>query len=158
METVDVVYWKDRIKGELIKEKIDVEPYGFQLSPIAEWKIIVPAQDVDVEENKICIIDIKPIEIPENAIVSPLPIMKHALGVLLDLYTPEGPKKVEERKRITQAVFLPVYSGTVRKGELLGVINVRYVKPGTLSKISKMISEWAEKAKWVEDVGGIRLD
>ncbi|AGK60424.1 hypothetical protein Asulf_00397 [Archaeoglobus sulfaticallidus PM70-1] len=158
MASVEIVYWDDRINGSLKSDKINVEPYGFQLSPIAEWRILISAEDKEVEESKVCAIDVEPIDVPENAIVSPLPIMRHALGVLLDVYVPGKLKKVEESKKITQAIFLPVMSGKIRKGELIGVINIRYVKTSTLNKISKMLSEWAEKAKWAEDIGGIRWE
>jgi hypothetical protein len=155
---IEIVYWRDKIGGEVSKESIDVEPYGFQLSPVAEWKIIKSNERKAVKRNEVCIIDVEPIDIPENSIVSTLPIMRHALGVVVDVFSPGKVRRVEESKKISQVIFLPIRDGEIGENELLGVLNINYVKIGTLSKISKMISEWAEKAKWVEDVGGIRMD
>jgi len=155
---IEVVYWKDRIKGKVERKIIEIEPFGFQLSSIAEWKMLISSKETEVRENEISIINVEEIKLPKNAVISILPVMRHALGVILDIYGPNGIKKIEEERTITQAVFLPVSSGKIKKGELIGVINVQYVKTSTLSKISEMLSKWAESAKWVEDVGGIRLD
>ncbi|MBO8182933.1 MAG: DUF22 domain-containing protein [Archaeoglobus sp.] len=157
-EKIDIVYWKDKIKGELERKTIEIEPFGFQLSSIAEWKMLISAKDVEVVESKVCVIDVQETAIPKNAIISILPVMRHALGLVLDVFGPDGLKKIEEEKKISQTVFLPISNGTVKKGELIGVINVQYVKTSALSKISEMISKWVEGAKWAEDVGGIRLD
>jgi hypothetical protein len=156
-QKVEVVYWRDRIKGKIESKEIDIEPYGYQLSPFAEWRIIVANEDKKVEASKVTVVDIEPVDIPENTVVSPLPIMRHALGILLDIYSPEGLKKVEESKKITQAIFLPVFDGTIKKGELLGVINIRYVKTRSINKIADILSKWVDSVGWAEDVGGIRL-
>ena len=157
-QKVEIVYWKDYIGGKLKSKVRDIEPYGFQLSPIAEWKMLVVDEDVAVEEGKIKCIKIKELEIPEYTIVSPLPIMRHALGCVLDVFQPGEPKKVEERKKITGVLFLPIKGGIIKKGQLVGVINVRYVKTGALKRIKSILSKWAEEARWVEDYGGIRWE
>ena len=84
--------------------------------------------------------------------------MRHALGTVLDVFQPGEPKKVEDEKVITSVVFLPVTSGTVEKGQLVGVINVRYVKTSALKKLKEAIVKELEEARWVPDKGGIVFD
>lgn len=51
----------------------------------------------------------------------------HAIGVVLDVASFEPLKRVEDDKRITSAIFLPLMDGEIKKGELLGVLNVYHV-------------------------------
>ena len=152
---VEVVYWKNDIGGVISKKKVDVLPYGYQLSNIAEWRMLIAAEDVEVRAFKPTIIKIEKVDIPENTIVSPLSIMRHALGTVIDVFQPGEPKKVEEKKTITSVVFMPVEDGNVERGQLIGVINVRYVKTSTLKKLKKAIIKELEEARWVPDKGGI---
>ena len=155
MTKVEIVYWKNEVGGELDKKTIKVEPYGYHLTNIAEWKMLIAAEDIDVVAYKPAVVSIEKITIPKNTIVSPLSIMRHALGVVIDVFQPGEPKKVEEEKTITSAIFLPIESGTIKKGQLIGVINVRYVKTSTLKKLKEAIIKELEEARWVPEKGGI---
>ena len=71
------------------------------------------------------IIAVNPIKLPKNTITYPVSVMRHAYGSFLDIYLHGPPKKVEEEGRtIRKIVFLPVLDGEVKKGELLGILNI----------------------------------
>lgn len=133
---VDIVYWLDKVGGILDRlENIDLKPFGYRMAPIAQWKALIANKDTYVEKGKPCIIEIKPIVIPENTIVNPLNIMRHALGVVLDAIECGIPEKVEEKKCISEVLFLPIESGIVKKGDLIGVFEVHFIKTGLLARI-----------------------
>ncbi len=155
MSVVEIVYWEDSINEKIATKKVDIEPYGYQLSDFAEWKMLIAAKDVKVEANKVAIVEIEELYIPKNTIVSPLSIMRHALGSVVDIFQPGEPKKVEEDKTIKAVVFLPIKDGLIKKGQLVGVINVRYVRIGTIKRISELIAKWLDEATWGVDKGGI---
>jgi len=155
MTDVEIVYWKDAINGEIATKKVSIEPYGYQLSDFAEWKMLIAAKDVNVEANKVAIIDVEELKIPKNTIVFPLSIMRHALGSVVDVFQPGEPRKVEDSKVIKSVLFLPIKDGTVKKGQLIGVINIRYVRISTIKRISELITKWLDEATWGVDKGGI---
>ncbi len=152
---VDVTYWKDKIGGEAVKKSVKVEPYGYRLTNIAEWRMLVAAENTEVKAFEPAVIEIEKVVVPKNTIVSPLSIMRHALGTVIDVFQPGEPKKVEDEKIITHVVFLPVISGRVEKGELVGVINIRYVKTSALKRLKEAIVKELEEARWVPDKGGM---
>ncbi len=47
--------------------------------------------------------------------MSPLSIMRHAYGVVVDVIQPGRPGRVEEEKVIMHAVFMPVSDGEVKR-------------------------------------------
>jgi hypothetical protein len=49
------------------------------------------------------------------------------LGAILDVFSPEPPKMVEEEKRINRAVLLPYVNARIDEGDLLGRINIYHV-------------------------------
>ena len=158
MTDVEIVYWKNAIDEEISIKKVSIQSYGYQLSNFAEWKILTAAKDVDVEANKVAIVDVEELKIPKNTVISPLSIMRHALGIVVDVFQPGEPKRVEDEKVIRSAVFLPIKDGTIKKGQLIGVINVRYVKISAIKKISELITKWLDEAAWGVDKGGIVFD
>ncbi len=133
---VDIVYWVDRVGGVIDKIRdIELKPFGYKMAPIAQWKVLVAAEDVFVEKGKPCVIKIKPVIIPENTIVGPLNIMRHAFGTVIDVIECGIPDKVEEKKCISEVLFIPIESGVVKKGDLIGVLKVFYIRTGLLARI-----------------------
>lgn len=130
-----MVYWEDEIGGRIEEMEIELEPFGYKMSPIMQWKSLVADEDVCIEKGQPTIVKIKTIEIPENTMVGPLHIMRHALGCVVDVVECGVPGKVEEDKCIDQVLFLPVESGEIKKGDLVGVLKVFFVKTGLLSRI-----------------------
>ncbi len=50
--------------------------------------------------------------------------MRHALGVVSSLAGAGKPKGVEELRILNEAIFHPISDGTIKKGDLLSVMNV----------------------------------
>ncbi|MDI3497706.1 DUF22 domain-containing protein [Archaeoglobus sp.] len=117
--------WKE--DGEIRRERIKTRFFGYFRSHVAEWEPVIAAESVDVERGEVARIKIKEITLPEYTVITPLFIRRHALGSLIDVVQQGKRRKVEEKKRIGEAIFLPARSGRVEKGDLLGVINVYYI-------------------------------
>ena len=136
-----MVYWKG---GKIDKRKVEVSPAVFKMVGYAYWKILSADEDVEVKKNEVSIVKIKEILLPSNTIVSPLSIMRHGLGVVLDAYE-EKPSRVEEAKKLVAVAFLPIEDGEIKKGDLLGVVKVFIVGVMPIEMISKV--------KLPEDIG-----
>jgi hypothetical protein len=132
---VDLVYWADRFGGRTDKLEIELKPFGYRMAPITQWKTLIADEEVRVERGKPVVIKTKTVEIPENTMVGPLNIMRHALGVMLDVVECGIPDKVEESKCISKVLFLPVDDGVVREGDLIGVLKVFFIRTGLFSRI-----------------------
>ena len=135
---VKMTYWEDTIGGKI--EEIDVElaPFGYKMAPVTQWKTLIADEEVCVERGEPTIIKIKTVEVPENTIVGPLHIMRHALGTVIDVVECGVPGRVEDEKCIRHVLFLPVDSGEVKEGDLVGVLNVVFVRTGLLSRLIKL--------------------
>uniref|UniRef100_A0A7J2TKU1 DUF22 domain-containing protein n=1 Tax=Archaeoglobus fulgidus TaxID=2234 RepID=A0A7J2TKU1_ARCFL len=96
---------------------------GYRTGKYAYWKVLVAKESVDVSKGKALKIPVEPINLPPRTMVSPLSIMRHALGSVFDVRMKEM-KRVEEEKRIEKALFMPIRDGSVRKGDVIGILKV----------------------------------
>lgn len=135
-----------RRKGEVVREKYTLPPYGYRRSPIARWDVVVAAEDVELEENKPVRVKIEEIKIPANTIVYPMQIMRHSDGVLLDLVC-DCPWRVEEGGVVREAIFLPIFDGKIEKGDLLGVINLYSVELSPFEKIKDLYNRFVQMSE-----------
>lgn len=120
---VNFVYWRDYERFDIGRQEIDISPSVYKSADKAYWKLLIADRTVEVKKNKTSIVKIKEIYLPSNTIVSPLSIMRHGLGVVLDVYDAQ-PKRVEEPKELVAAAFFPVDDGVIEKGDLIGVVKV----------------------------------
>ncbi len=123
---VKQVYWKDEIGGKIEELEVEAYRYGYTVGPHGEWQMLIAKEDKEVEENRLTDIKIEDVKVPEKAIILPCYIMRHALGIVSALTKGGKPKMVEEQRIFDTAIFHPIRSGYVRKGELLGVVNIFY--------------------------------
>jgi len=126
MVKIGYVYWKDKLGGEIGKQVIETDSYGYTIGQHGEWEMVIAAEDKEVKKNELVEIKIIPIELPPKAIVLPCFITRHALGLVSSLTAVGSPKKVEERRYLDLAIFLPLYDGTVCQGEYLATVNIFY--------------------------------
>jgi hypothetical protein len=84
---------------------------------------MIASQEVKVKKGRIALIKIEDIYLPPKTAVSPLSIMRHALGTVIDVYG-ERLYRIEEDKKIVYAAFLPTENGIVEVGDLIGVVKV----------------------------------
>ncbi len=143
------------------KESV-VEEMWYRRWNVAEWFPIIADEDKEVEKGKIEEVRIKMIELPPNTIPVPLHIMRNAYGTILDLEA-TSLKKVEERNLINKVYFLPVFPGEIRRGDLLGVLNIYYISVGERSaqllryltekvraRMTYWVDEWKVESKEIE--------
>ena len=136
VEAPDVNVRMEKKKVKLVTKKgrreMEIEELWYRRWNVAEWFPIIADEDKSVEKGKLEEIRVKTIELPPNAIPVPLYIMRNAYGTVLDLEAVEL-KRVEEKTRINKVFFLPVFPGEIKKGDLLGVLNVYYISVGERS-------------------------
>ena len=142
---VDLVYWEDELCDRLVKRPIEIKPFEFKIAQIAGWRLVIADEDRYVKEANPEIIKIKRISLPENTMVSPLSIMRHGLGTLISLCYIGKPRLVEEEKEFDKAIFLPAYSGEIKKGDILGILKVYFVKTEMLEKEPEIAAKMKEK-------------
>ncbi len=124
MSKIELVYWKDKIGGKI--ERLDTEgfSYGFTIGSHGEWEMVIAKEDIEVKKNDVVSVKIDDVEVPGKSIALPCPIMRHALGVVSSLASAGKPKGVEELRILNEAIFHPIFDGTIKKGDLLSVMNI----------------------------------
>lgn len=126
MTKIELVYWKDKIGGEIERKVTEAFSYGFTVGTHGEWEMAIAKEDKIVSKNEVVNIRIEDIELPPKAIVLPCNIMRHAIGIVSTLATVGPLKSVEERRVLDEAIFHPLADGKIGKGELLSVVNIFY--------------------------------
>ncbi len=132
---VSVTYWKNRVGGEVERMEVQLKPFGYRMVPVTQWKVLIADEDVEVRKGEVKIVNVKPVYIPENTMVGPLHIMRHALGTVLDVVECGIPRRVEEEKCVNKVLFMAVNDGTIEKGDLVGVLKVFFIKTGLLNRL-----------------------
>nr|WP_276626142.1 DUF22 domain-containing protein [Archaeoglobus fulgidus] len=132
---VKMLYWVDEVGGRAESMEIELKPFGYRTAPITQWEVLIAAEDVEVEKGKPVIVRVEPVFLPGNTLVGPLSIMRHALGTLVDVVECGVPGRVEDEKCISRVLFLPVEDGVIKKGDMVGVLKVFYIKTGLLTRI-----------------------
>lgn len=149
---MEIIYWR-RVGEEVKTIKARKGVVKYRIAPFVQWKVLVADEDAEVKKGLPIVVKIKDLEIPENTIIAPLSIMRHYLGVTIDVIE-EGLKKVEEEKKITHAVFLPVEDGKICKNDIIGVIKIFFVKTGL---IERQLGFSASDIKIREEIFGANL-
>lgn len=125
----NLVYRKN---GGVFRKHVKVEEPWYSRWHIGEWRMLISDQDLELKSGEGVMVKIKPLEIPRNTIPVPLYGYRHPDGVVIDIYSPGMPRKIEDKKIITGAYFLPVNDTEIRKGDVIGVINLYAVAVGGL--------------------------
>lgn len=149
---VAVTYWADEIDGKVEHMEMDLKPFGYRMAPVTQWEILIADEDKEVEKGKPVIVKIKPIFLPPNTMVGPLSIMRHALGIVSDVVECGIPERVEDEKCISKVLFIPVESGEIKKGDLVGVLKVFYIKTGLLNRLFNLSPPKVEIKRDVTEV------
>ncbi|MBA1341712.1 MAG: hypothetical protein C5S40_06175 [ANME-2 cluster archaeon] len=105
------------------RENVSAVPYYFTISTEGKWEMLISAGDLEVKKGDIIQIPIKKTVVYENTVSLPCAFCHHALGTVLKVQS-EGAALVESERIISNVVFLPILDGIIKKGDLLGVINV----------------------------------
>ncbi len=136
---VRIACWADPNRSKINKRSINVSPIAYRTASYAYWKILVADEDVKLEKGKVAFVNIESIELPGNTLVSPLSIVRHAYGVVLDTYELCPPRtKIEEPKNLQMVAFLPIEDGEIKKGDMVGVVKVFVVGVGPVEAMSRV--------------------
>ncbi|MEM4702098.1 MAG: DUF22 domain-containing protein, partial [Archaeoglobaceae archaeon] len=119
------IVWRD--DGNVYRERVEVEDFGYKRTHIALWEPLVADEDVSVRAGEVKRIKIREINIPSDTIVVPIGFMMNAYGSVIDVVQLGRPSKVEEEKRINEVVFLAVEDGKIEKMDLLGVLLIYFI-------------------------------
>ncbi len=145
----NVVYWEDDVGGKLKRVDKRMDEYAYKIVGIGEWKALIADEDKTVEKGKPEVIRIKKVEFPPNSVCFILGRMRHALGAVIDVLHGGIPRYVETVSYADRVIFLPICDGEVKKNDLLGVVDLVYVKPvkkmQILDKIRKIFEPDVEK-------------
>ncbi len=145
-----MVYWEDDEYNRLLKTEVAIKPFQYTINPVAMWKPVIADEDRDVKAGMPEIISIRKVRLPKNTMCSPLKIMRNGLGAFLSFFPLGGPPKIEEEKEFKKLIFLPVFDGKVKKGDLLGVLLVYFVNTGVLRSMDvRKKEEEVERASLV---------
>ncbi len=153
----DVVYWEGDVGvSELKRMHKEMDEYAYKVVGIGEWKALIADEDKRVEEGKPVIVKIKKVEFPPNSICLILGRMRHALGAVLSVLHGGMPRYVETVSYADKVLFMPIRDGEIKRNDLLGVVDVVYVKPvkkvqilDTLKKIFGMdVEKIVESKDW----------
>ncbi|HDN74105.1 MAG TPA: DUF22 domain-containing protein [Archaeoglobus sp.] len=145
--------------GNLYREPIEIAPYGHEGTPNGKWELLIAEEDKTIKKGELTLIKVKDITLDPKTVVSPLFIMRHGLGAVVDVYGTGKPRRIEDPQKITHALFYPIFDGVIKRGEMIGVLKVHSVElktserlVETLNKIARALSpdveELAKHPEW----------
>jgi hypothetical protein len=113
-----------RTNGELTSRKILAAPYEFTIATRAKWEMMIAAEDVTIQAGEFKRITLEEIHLPRDMLVIPCAFSHHAIVSVLKVSAKGGNAPVEKDRIIKYAYIIGQESGTVKSGDLLGVLNV----------------------------------
>ncbi|MCS7144034.1 MAG: DUF22 domain-containing protein [Archaeoglobaceae archaeon] len=125
--------WKEN--GNLIRKTQKMVDTLYKRVHIALLEPVIAEEDLNVRKNELLRVKIKCINLPSNTVVAPTGFMGNAYGSLIDVIQHGKPKRVEEDRRISHAVFLPVQDGKIERGDMLGALAIYFIELEDLKAI-----------------------
>jgi hypothetical protein len=122
--STEIIQVVSRKNGELKSTKVEASSYEFTIATRAKWEMIVANEDVDIREGEYKKIPIKEIHVEPDMVAMPCVFSQHAVASVLRIGTKGGSKPVEEERLINKAYILGQETGRIRKGDLLGLLNL----------------------------------
>ncbi|WP_456478074.1 DUF22 domain-containing protein [Geoglobus ahangari] len=127
---------------EIVREKVRVKETWYSRWNLGEWRMMVADEDVKLIPGDARLVKIRAIELPPNTIPVPLYGYRTPFGTVLDIYAPGRPRKIEEKKLVTHALLMPTEEGEVRKGDVIGVLNIYAVGVGEMvARLTPFLTE-----------------
>jgi hypothetical protein len=144
LSKIKLTYSKGGPTGE--KKTVEVSAtecgsYDYILTTRGCWLTVICDEAINVGKGEIKTIKIKPLKLKSEEIVLPCPLTRNALGCLLSLGSGGAPKKVEQDRELTYAIFAAYKKGTIEKNEVIGVVN-----------LFNTVVSFSALAKWLLDV------
>ncbi len=133
-------------KDAINRAEVKLSPYGHYEGTAKErLEPVVSEETKDVQRGKVTSIKIKDLNLKPGTVVSPIGATSHALGVLLDIYRKGKPRKIECSQKLTHAIFLPIFDGKVKSGEVIGILRIHDVEVTNVDKLVKMLEKFAHR-------------
>jgi hypothetical protein len=118
------IVFKDRETGKLRTEIVDTEDYEFTIATRGSWKMLIADEDVEFEAGEIKPVKIRRTVLPKESIMLRCPVTRHGLGYIAAIGKSGEPQPVEVEREVNYVIFKALEKGKVRKGDLIGVLNV----------------------------------
>lgn len=132
--------------GDIKREEVQLDPYGhYEGTAREKLELLVADESVNVKKGEVASIKIKDLVLKPGTVVAPLGATMYAMGIVLDVYGTGKPKKIENKQRITHALFLPVFDGKVKEGEIIGILRMHNVEVTKADKLTKVLEKIADK-------------
>ncbi len=131
--------------SEIKREQTTFREAWYARWNLGEWRMMIADEDAKLVPGDARLIKLKPIELPPNTIPVPLYGYRTPFGTILDIYSPGRPRKIEEKRLVTHALFMPTEEGEIRKGDVIGVLNIYAVGVGeVVTRLTPFLTEKAE--------------
>lgn len=108
----------------LERGKVEVAPYEFTIATRAKWEIVVADEDMTIAKNAFEKIRIREIKLQHDLLALLCAFTPHALVSVVRVGSGDGVAPVEVDRCIKSAYILAQDTGEIKKGDLLGVLNV----------------------------------
>ncbi len=131
--------------GDIKRMKTKIKETWYSRWHLGEWKMVISDEDVHLAEGEAKLIKIKDIELAPNSIPVPLYGLRNPFGVVIDLYHSGKPRKIEEKRILTHAIFMAIEDCEIEKGDLIGVMNVYAISVGEM--MPRIVGYLTERAK-----------
>jgi hypothetical protein len=118
------IVYRDEKTGEMKSEIVDGDDYEYTIATRGSWKMLIADEDVEFEAGEAKPVRVRKTVLPREVIVLGCPVLRHALGCVYALGRSGEPQPVEEEREINYVIFSAFGNGRVRRGDLLGVLNV----------------------------------
>ncbi len=118
---VNQVFWRS---GKIERKRISFIPLSFRRSNIGRIIPVIADEDAEIKDGEAKIVKIVDLELPASTIVQQLTSFNHAGGSIVDITSLSPPRRVEEDRVYTSAVFLSSKSEKIQKGDLIGAVAV----------------------------------
>ena len=139
MVEIRIVY-KDK-EGRLKADIVDTEDYEFTIATRGSWKMLVADEDVEFKAGEAKPVKIRRTILPRESIMLKCPVTRHALGYITSLGRRGEPQPVEAERELNYVIFTAIEDGKIRKGDLLGVVNIFPVMMVRTAKKPRKIRE-----------------
>jgi len=130
--------------GNIYREPISVAPYGHEGTPKGMWELLIADENKKIRKGEFTLVKVREITLNPKTVVSPLFIMRHGLGAVVDVYGIGKPKRIEDPQKITHALFFPIFDGVIKRGEMIGVLKVHSVEVKTSEKLVETLKKIAD--------------
>lgn len=122
MVEVRIVYADE--KGKSKAEVVDIGDYEYTIATRGAWRVLIAEEDVEFMAGEMKRVRVRKTTIPRDTITLGCPISRHVLGSVISVGKLGKPQPVENEREIDYAIFQAVERGKIKKGDLIGVLNV----------------------------------